>query len=416
MTAPGGRGELAITVRIPDGSSLAGAPYAAIVRVLGADGHIVERSLRFDQTERVQVGTGVVDVNVVLSTGQLLSQSVKVDAGQSVAVHVDVPQSPREALRWLSLSRGAAPRRKPLRRHPSSAPEVLESLTVPQPKASPREYEFLQLGASTISVVGDHRYPEGRVLHLRDARSVETMREPKSGVAFLSLTDAPGATRRLCALPGPYRAQTEVHVVLRTRPDDDLQDVEVTPAHAQLGPIVGFLQRGDQRALSLMHEEVENAVELLAGKMHDPVPAAIGLSLLLRVGALSRVRGWSKNLWEWFPGLPDAAALHAAILLRDPQDSASWVGEFRRAVLGAVAAGVPLLTDSLRRLQDAVRVLHDIEPDSPSTEAKQWARRMLRASDPDELFTTLTLPEADVKHVFGLQLSDRPDPIAAATP
>lgn len=418
-----------ITLRA-SGATPAGLSNAAVARVRPENGRMIERLLRLDATEIVAVAAGNVEVDVELASGQLMTRSLHVAEDERAALQFDFPSSPHETMGWLNLTRsGAAPpsaslgatksiRSRALTHRKDVSLEAFEALPV---KAA--RVDIVQKEQQTVSVVGSFDYGELRVLHLRDSRSSHLLREGvRSQLAFLSLSQPALGLRQVCALPGPFNRHDEVHVAVRERQGDALWEVEIVPAHREIAAVVGFLQRGDQPALALMRQNMEQAVEMFAGKLADPVTAVVGLSLLLRLGQLERVRGWSRNLCSWFPALPDGGALHAAVLLRElheAPDVAAWTQEFRSTVLGAARCGVPLLTDSLRRLRDAAAVLRDMEPQSEEVAAAAgWTDRMLRAADPDAAFTTLVLAdEAEVtRSLFGMPVSKRPEPRSAPSP
>ena len=155
----------------------------------------------------------------------------------------------------------------------------------------------------------------------------------------------------------------------------------------------------------LRGEFVAWAVRAMEDKGRDPIVAAIGLAVLLRVGEEETVRGWSSNLWHWFPSLPDGAALHAMVVLQESaSDGEAWSRELRGAVVDAARAGLPLLSDSLRHLRNALAELRD-EPgvDPELDRASAWCNRLVRAMDPDAVFTTVTLDEASRKMVWGIE-------------
>jgi hypothetical protein len=90
-------------------------------------------------------------------------------------------------------------------------------------------------------------------------------------------------------------------------------------------------------------------------------------------------------------------------MLREPEESPQWDDEFYQAVMDAVSSGVPMLTDALRRLNDAASVLCDMkEGDARVASAKKWTETLLRSSDPSAVFTTLTLRSSQESMVFGL--------------
>jgi hypothetical protein len=409
---------VAITVKAPrkGGLPLARVPYAALVRVRPERGRMTEHLLSFEQAAVVEVEPGVVDIDAVLASGHSVTQTVSVALDQSVPVPIFMPDSPHEGMGWLSLTTAFEPpstlesftdfslRSRPLTHRVDLSLHAFDPLP-----ANRADVQLIQAAPLTAQITGEQEYQEARVLYLRDSQPVGALTSGKrSRLACLSLAEPGLGLRQVCALPGPFEPHERVQVAIRQRSGDALWHLEIVPEHPELATVLGFLQRGDQRALALMREHMELAVRMMRGKSEAPIAAAIGLALLLRIGQLEQVQGWSRNLWQWFPAFPDGAALHAAVLLRELNegtDEQAWKAELRGAVLGAARCGLPLLTDSLRRLRDAAGVLHDIEPQSEDAAAAvAWTDRLLRAADPDAVFTTLTLRDSpDAPSIWGME-------------
>jgi hypothetical protein len=80
------------------------------------------------------------------------------------------------------------------------------------------------------------------------------------------------------------------------------------PAHA----LLSFLNLdlvGDAELLS--HSRSLQGEYLLGEKVSDPIAAVAGAVALLRMNALDRLHDWTANLANWFPWLPDGAAVRA---------------------------------------------------------------------------------------------------------
>lgn len=383
-----------------------GAAYAAMIRVRPASGRPVDRCMPLGSSAEIEVAVGPATVEALLPSGQTLSQTVVLADGEALPLVIAVPGAPDEALRWLSFTRDddrpAGPRRSLLRsRVDRPTPASIDDVVL----------DFVRRpGERTtdVAVHQDLRRAEARVLHVEDARSVEVFSGVGASSLALARLRAPALAGvvRLCVLPGPWHhaeSEREVHIALRPLAEDALPDVQIVPAHSDLASVVGFLGVGDQRALALLRDHfVQRAVYYMEMKARSPVAAALGLAMLLRLGDLSQVQGWSANLWRWFPGLPDGAALHTAALLRAPADTPAWRDEFREAALAAARGGLPMLTDSLRHLHDALGTLGDLLPECPDTaRAAGWCGRLLRAADPDAVFTTVTLDAKDAAAVWG---------------
>jgi hypothetical protein len=392
------------------------------VRVRPSEGRTAERCVRVRQPEEVPVDTGTVTVNAVFPSGKTITQTIWVAEGETVHLKLEMPRSPHETMEWLSIARDPEQGRyyarpaalRSQRKLRTTAPPALSDNSEVS-ALSETKIEFVvgvgsgeqrQPQPAPIDIVAQQTYPEARVLHLLDQRSQDALRISNGSQLAMMVLSSPRlpGTVRVCSLPGPWGGSADqVHVALRPTADDILPDVQLVMKNAELAVLTGFLERRDQQALSIMHNRiVDLAVQFMEEKSGNPIGAAIGLASLLRLGDLERVKGWSRNLWHWFPGLPDGGALHASVLLREPEETTAWQDEFRAAVSMAATAGLPLLVDSLRRLREALSVLSDLDEGAAQTPRRtRWCDRMLRAADPDALFVTVTVEEADLPVAVG---------------
>lgn len=129
----------------------------------------------------------------------------------------------------------------------------------------------------------------------------------------------------------------------------------------------------------------ETASGMLAGKVQDPIGAALGGYLLLRLGKLEPMRGWVENLANWFPWLPDGAVISGELAAQE--------GEPDRALarfLELEERGLPLLTEgfslALHRLRRYAR--KRVLPAAANTKARDLLER-LRSWSP---FVDLSAP------------------------
>jgi hypothetical protein len=381
------------------------AECSVVLRVRPARGRPLELCLSLKQTEKIVLAPGEVTVDAVMSSGKTESWTMSLADGDVKSIQIDLPASPHEAMQWLSLSRDpeepASPRPVPERSQPQYGIGPSGGRQTIEVKILARRDQ------GNVKVLNDLAYGEGRVLHILDGRDVDIFGQTGgSALAFLQLHQPalPDAWR-ISALPGPWfysRSQREIHVALRDVEGDLLPDVQIVPANEDLAAVVGFLERGDQNALAVLRDKfVARAIQYMQDKKRDPLAAAIGLALLLRLGDLDKVQGWSQNLWQWFPALPDGAALHAGVMLRSPQDTAQWRDQFRAATLGAVKTGMPVLSDSLRYLRRALGVLDDFDDSAPVQGAQAWCDRLVRGLDVDAVFTTVTVNRAQLDWIWG---------------
>ncbi|MFN8468414.1 MAG: hypothetical protein U0X20_22845 [Caldilineaceae bacterium] len=90
---------------------------------------------------------------------------------------------------------------------------------------------------------------------------------------------------------------------------------------------------------------------LLQQKMADPIAAAVGAYMLLRLGELDRLHDWTRNLANMFPWLPDGLALwgeHQARLGRHAEALTSF--------LQLPDRGLPIFSDGLSYTVDRLRL------------------------------------------------------------
>jgi hypothetical protein len=386
---------IAVSIGVSSGTR-PNLPRSVLLRVYPPRGRLIETWIRADETKQIAVDPGEVTVEAAASSGQTESRTVTVKDGQNVVVKLDLRGSTNEGLAWLNVGRDQQQWRR-------SRPRPLHSML-----GGAQVDLLVKRDPAGVQILNDAPYDDARVFHIIDHRASDSLRAAGgSFLAFVQVRDpqSPAAVR-VGALPGPFSPPFEAHVALRTVEGDPLPDVQIVTAKPELAPLIGFLERRDQRALvSLRESIVEEALEAMREKQADPIAAAVGLAVLLRLGETEPVRRWSANLWHWFPGLPDGGALHAAMLLRAPQATQAWKDELRKAVLDAARAGVPLLSDSLRHLRDAAIVLTEGEEKETRPKRKgvaAWCDQRVRRMDRDNVFTTLTI-EGDASSIWGYQ-------------
>jgi hypothetical protein len=100
------------------------------------------------------------------------------------------------------------------------------------------------------------------------------------------------------------------------------------------------------------------AQDLLGAKFDSPIGATVGGYALLRLGQLDRLHDWTKNLYHYFPWLPDGIVIYAEHLAR--------VGDHQQALeklLELPQRGLPLfssgLTYAVNRLRQYRRPLEE---------------------------------------------------------
>jgi hypothetical protein len=138
--------------------------------------------------------------------------------------------------------------------------------------------------------------------------------------------------------------------------------------------ILSYLERGDVYAAEGMVRWIEEAHDMLEGKMRDPYAAAVGGYLLLKLRRFDLLRNWVRNLANWFPFLPDGCVLWA---WQQIHQNPSNENEIRSYLLQAasrgesdITRGLPIYSQGLRLLLDGLSMLPD------DGEAREAAARL----------------------------------------
>ena len=149
-----------------------------------------------------------------------------------------------------------------------------------------------------------------------------------------------------------WRAMPAAEVGL-VRPSLDY-DLGSTKTNAFLS----FVRRGERavaRDLSL-RGLLEQAEALAYGKSESPLGAVLGLYVLLRINGLDGLEDWTRNLYDFFPWLPDTLAIRVEYLARS--------GEHRHAVellRHADLRGGPWFRSGMNYLLDRLGLYLEIE-------------------------------------------------------
>jgi hypothetical protein len=150
----------------------------------------------------------------------------------------------------------------------------------------------------------------------------------------------------------------------------------------------------------------ERAYELLYEKKLNPVAAAAGAYGLLAFPPSARSaqqnwRGWVRNLYTWFPNLPDAAIAMAQLYLRqgdgESKEDDLDIEKLRGFALEATRRGLPYLTFGIRLLSEILVLVtaddQQHERSGPLVAQTASARRMVleleRRVVPSAFFTVL---------------------------
>jgi hypothetical protein len=159
---------------------------------------------------------------------------------------------------------------------------------------------------------------------------------------------APGGVARNVMLPDGWSLRLGLA-------EDDVSPTAVAPPGGMVAALAAYLGSGQLREAADLGAE---AMELLRGKVANPIGATVGGYALLRMARVDLMRDWPYNLSGWFEWLPDGAVIAAELaLLQDRRQDAA--AQLKRAA----ERGVPLFADGLSLLGRRVREgLVDTEP------------------------------------------------------
>ncbi|NUA26319.1 hypothetical protein [Cupriavidus basilensis] len=160
---------------------------------------------------------------------------------------------------------------------------------------------------------------------------------------------------RLISLPpgGPVR----VAVTRSPIEDPDMDSVEVTVGRVRPMNelIMSYLSRGAAVEAARLGAAWESANLALYEKMRDPISAAAGAYLLLKMNRLDERRTWVENLVNWFPNMPDGAIVAAALALQRSEPDEKVVRNYLNL---AVNRGVPVFSLGMSILVETMAAVH----------------------------------------------------------
>lgn len=158
---------------------------------------------------------------------------------------------------------------------------------------------------------------------------------------------------RLVSLPpgGPVRV-----ALTRSETDKgDTVDVTVGRRNPDNELIMSYLARGAVSEAGKLTEAWHAADLMLYEKRNDPVSAAAGAYILLKIKRLQDRKAWVDNLVEWFPYMADSAIVSAALALQ--QENANEA-EVRSMIQLALDRGLPIFAMGLSTLVKTMAAVH----------------------------------------------------------
>jgi hypothetical protein len=369
------------------------------------------------QSRELTVEPGRYYVEVVLPSGELLSDTVDVPATGRAVLVLRAERSPHEWLSWQHLVGNVSPvlpegeRRRPKMSKKAGATarraagRRLQRPEVVPPIAIAPDIAYLSTPPPALVGHGDAwellaglQGPSTALLPLLNSGQalypIPLYARDESRAVYrvvLGPTSVSGATALEPALPRHFVVVTQPHrlellsvpvpwaqirtgrqavvevVVQQTRERSEFVS-NIGVRDEQLVILLGFLSTG---ALSPVREIAESAKDLLYGKMQNSLAAAAGAYAM--VGSATDTGGhawhqWIRNLSEWFEHLPDGAIQRAQLLLR-LRRSAADITAATKLLKDAYRRGLPYYTLGVRWLLDGLEKVGRLDP-----EAEQMSR------------------------------------------
>jgi hypothetical protein len=205
------------------------------------------------------------------------------------------------------------------------------------------------------------------------------------------LVEAKRWTELLC-VPVPWinqmtNEQSVVEALVRTAPEHGEAGIATTLRDSQFGAALSYMTIG---ALSEARKLYEPARDMLFGKVVNPLAAAAGGYVLLGTDAPEGAADWPdwiENLRNWFPWLSDGSIQAGWLRLKRRRDAAD-VDDARTAFHEAVARGLPYYSLGIQRLVEGLTMF---EGDAETDRLLAQVRAVAWHANLQQPFTTLRL-------------------------
>jgi hypothetical protein len=303
-----------------------------------------------------------VHVVALLPSGERVQEAVELQ-GATPTVTLRVGQSsPHEWLQWVT----------PFRSLEHLRPEYTTHSTRP-----PRK-----IGQVWLTL---WRLNEGRWT-AADLTPMAQMRDTGMRQVSLDLPEAPHLLQiggdevawRLVSLP-PGGA-VRVAMTRRAANDGDSIDLTVGRQRPVNELVMDYLSSGATVEAARLAKAWHAADLMLFEKERDPVSAAAGAYLLLKLNRLDARRRWVDNLVDWFPYLADGPIVAAALALQRDDVALNVV---RRHIDLAISRGLPVFGLGMSILVETMAAVHRGKKETKRFQlAYQATRAYLQARSP----------------------------------
>lgn len=306
------------------------------------DSSLVMRTLASDG---VDLPPGSYYVSVRLPGGQRLAQPFTIAADQKAPLDLTLQPDPEDESphEWEGVSQFLQ-RRPTGRTSSASAPRPARQtrsrgLTAPVAAVTPPMLRVFSGNAVAGTLTIE---PAARLMTLvnRDPGRVWHYKVAPSPHRLIAQFIQPGKAVYNMVLPvGPMHGA----LVAISRSDDGAYHVEPHPEHGGVDLMLGYYGQSVATAIDVTSRSASLSAEhLLNQKAGDPVAAAIGACAILRLGDVTRLHDWTANLYDWFPWLPDGAAIRGEHLARMGRHA-----EAARVLMRVPTRGLPIVADAL---------------------------------------------------------------------
>lgn len=299
--------------------------------------------MRIVSSEGADLPAGSYYVSARLPGGQRLAQPFTIAAAQTAPLDLQLQPDPEDESphEWEGVSQFL--QRRPTRTATSTSKAAgtagLKNPPAPSPGVAPPMLRVfsgnavagtlkIERAAQLMTLVN---HDPGRVWHYKVA--------PSPNRLIAQFLEAGKPVHNIVLPVGPMQSA----LLAFSRSDDGAYHVEPHPEHGGADMLLGYCGQslataidGTSRSASL------SAERLLNQKAGDPVAAAIGACAILRLGDLTRLHDWTTNLYDWFPWLPDGAAIRGEHLARLGRHA-----EAARVLMLVPMRGLPIIADAL---------------------------------------------------------------------
>ncbi len=352
-------------------------------------------------TRIVDLPAGTWRATVTLPSGEALTETVAIAAGEAKSIVFESGQPPHEWLGWGHVA-GLVPSH--VRGDDAGTPDGPMPRIVPLDLSGPTAWNVPSHGADALEAMAVPAAAEA--LHRMIAerrRGYSFLYQPHaptrgsadaaSGLAFLPL--GPTAPTIVLRLPegGSWGRRLPLRVVARGDDRAPSSTPFVMVEELKLAPVLGHIARGAlDEAAALLGDQRPEAVIAAAVRpgREDPLAAVVHAMIAVATASDGAPRPWDAPLialQKGFAHIPDVSVVLARRLLRRANPDSDTA---RSLLAHAYENGLPVFSFALAWMAEDLALFADDDRDTQN--CWQAVRRVLRQSVQQYPFTTLQLP------------------------